>query len=176
MHNSSKNWSFEIKQVMNNICLSDQFESKSVINLSKVDEHLNVYYARKWQEDVQHVPKLRTYRVFKTEFKTEEYVKLNMYKNERSIMCQFRSGVLPLRIETGRFISDALKQRLCRFCNTDAVEDEKHLLFECALYNNLRTTYSANIFNHDHSGTLDDKLVYHPRMLAKFLVHAYIPT
>ena len=47
---------------MNDIGLSDQFESKSVINLSKVDEHLNVFYARKWQEDVQHVPKLRTYR------------------------------------------------------------------------------------------------------------------
>ena len=86
LHNSSKNWSFEIKQVMNDIGLSDQFESKSVINLSKVDEHLNVFYTRKWQEDVQHVPKLRTYRVFKSEFKTEEYVKLNMYKNGRSIM------------------------------------------------------------------------------------------
>ena len=112
--------------------------------------------------------------------RTEEYIKLNMHKNERSIMFQFRNGLLPLRIEKGCFIGEALNQRLCRFCNTDVVEDEKHFLFECALYNNLRTTYSANIFNHDHSGTLDDKLVYamtnHPRMLAKFLVHAYIPT
>ena len=56
LHNSSKNWSFEIKQVMSAFGLSDQFESKSVINLSKVDEHLNVFYTRKWQEDVQHVP------------------------------------------------------------------------------------------------------------------------
>ena len=71
-----------------------------------------------------------------------------MYKNERSIMCQFRSGVLPLRIETGRFIGEALNQRLCWLCNTDAVEDE--FLFECALYNNLRTTHSADIFNHDN--------------------------
>ena len=64
------------------------------------------------------------------------------------------------------------------FCNTDAVEDEKHFLFECALYNNLRTTYSADIFIHDHSGTLDDKLVYamtnHPRMITNFLLHAYL--
>ena len=100
---------------MDDIGLGDHFESKSVINLSKVDEHLNVFYARKWQEDVHHVPKLRTYRVFKTEFKTEEYVKLNMYKNERSIMCQFRSGVLPLRNEMGRFIGEKLNQRVCRF-------------------------------------------------------------
>ena len=64
LHKSSKNWSSEIKQIMNDIGLSDQFESKSVINLSKVDEHLIVFYIRKWQEDVQHVPKLRTYKVF----------------------------------------------------------------------------------------------------------------
>ena len=91
-----------------------------------------------------------------------------MYNNERSIMCQLRSGVLPLRIETGRFISDALNQRLCLFCYTDAVEYEKHFLFESALYNNLRTTYSADIFNHDNSDALDDNLVYamtnHPRI------------
>ena len=87
-------------------------------------------------------------------------------------MCQFRSGVLPLRIETGRFNGEALN----RFCNTGAIEDEKHFLFECSLYNNLRTTHSADIFNHDNSCTLDDKLVFamtnHPRMSAKFLVHA----
>ena len=46
LHNSSKNWSSEIKQVMDDIGLGDQFESKSVINLSKVDEHLNAFYAR----------------------------------------------------------------------------------------------------------------------------------
>ncbi|WAR27263.1 hypothetical protein MAR_012967, partial [Mya arenaria] len=115
---SARETQTEMDTIYENLCsiikTDDQLESKSVINLSKVDEHLNVFYARKWQEDVQHVPKLRTYRVFKTEFKTEEYVKLNMYKNERSIMCQFRSGVLPLRIETGRFIGEALNQRLCR--------------------------------------------------------------
>ena len=54
---------------MNDIGLSDQFQSKSVINFSIVDEHLNVFYARKWQEDVHHVLKLRTYRVFKLNFK-----------------------------------------------------------------------------------------------------------
>ena len=47
-----------------------------------------------------------------------------------------------------------------------------------ALYNKLRTTYSTDIFTHYYVGTLDDKLVYamtnHPRMLAKFLVYAYL--
>ena len=32
LHNSSKNWSYEIKQVMDDIGLGDKFKSKSVIN------------------------------------------------------------------------------------------------------------------------------------------------
>ena len=121
LHNSSKNWFFEIKQVMNGIGLSDQFESKSVINLSKVDMHLNVFYASKWKEDVQH--------------ELIECSKLNLKQRSisnsiRSIMRQLRSGVLPLIIETSRSIGEALNQRMRRFCNTDAVEDEKIFLFE----------------------------------------------
>ena len=112
----------------------------------------------------------------KLNLKQRSMVKLNMYKNERSIMRQFRSGVLPLIIETGRLIGEALNQRLRRFCYTDAVEDEKHFLFESALYNTLRNRHSADIFIHDHSDTLDDNLAYamttHPRMLPKFLVQA----
>ena len=47
--------------------------------------------------------KLSTYQQFKGEYKTEKYVLLNLSRSERSLMAQFRSGVLPLRIETGRF-------------------------------------------------------------------------
>ena len=41
----------------------------------------------------------------------------------------FRFGILPLRIETGRFVNEALDNRLCRLCNSNAVEDEIHFLF-----------------------------------------------
>jgi hypothetical protein len=111
-NNSVNNWSYEIKQVMNVLGLNGYFESKSTVNLSKVDEHINDFYCRKWHTDVQHIPKLRTYRLFKNSFKLENYISLNTCKNERSILCQFRFGILPLRIETGRFVGEAVEHRL----------------------------------------------------------------
>ena len=86
--------------------------------------------------------KLRTYQQFKGEYKTEKYVLLNLSQSERSLMAQFRSGVLPLRIETGRFRHEPVDRRVCELCDaTDTVEDESHFLFHCKFYSDLRALY-----------------------------------
>ena len=82
--------------------------------------------------------KLRTYRTFKHEFKTKEYCKLILPPSHRSALCKFRCGVAPIRIETGRFENLKLDERKCPFCS--AVEDESHVLLECDVYNDLRTS------------------------------------
>jgi hypothetical protein len=37
-------------------------------------------------------------------------------------------GILPLAIETGRFTSQItpIENRICKFCNQNQIEDEKH--------------------------------------------------
>ena len=50
-----------------------------------------------------HGNKLQTYRVFKTEYKTEGYINLALPRLHRSSYAIFRCGVAPLRIETGRY-------------------------------------------------------------------------
>ena len=45
--------------------------------------------------------KLRTYRLFKTEPGLEDYTKLS--RQDRRLIVELRCGVLPLRIETGRW-------------------------------------------------------------------------
>ncbi len=47
--------------------------------------------------------KLRTYVKFKENICTEDYVKHCTPRRKRSLMTQFRIGILPLHIETGRF-------------------------------------------------------------------------
>ena len=49
--------------------------------------------------------KLRTYRLYKTSVKPEKYLKLQIPKRVRRIVALFRSGSLPLAIETGRYPS-----------------------------------------------------------------------
>jgi hypothetical protein len=44
--------------------------------------------------------KLRTYKLLKNEFGTEKCVELFMPKKYRSVLCKFRCGVAPIRIET----------------------------------------------------------------------------
>ena len=80
--------------------------------------------------------KLRTYRLFKSEFKVETYCKLLMPYSHRSAFARFRCGVAPIRLETGRYEHLAVEQRLCHFCNV--VEDEPHVILEYSHYEDLR--------------------------------------
>ena len=54
------------------------------------------------------------YMTFKTEYELEQYVYLNLAKNERSVLAQFRCGILPIRVETGRYVGELLEERFCR--------------------------------------------------------------
>ena len=73
----------------------------------------------------------------------------NVLKNKQSVYAQFRLGILPFAIETGRFknIKESVtgkfrntnvEERYCIICNSGAVEDEFHYLFECSVYQNER--------------------------------------
>ena len=71
--------------------------------------------------------KLRTYRQYKSDFKTEHYVKCNMDRGLRRVLAKFRSCNLPLAIETGRYNrpKTPVSERLCKYCHMDSIEDEK---------------------------------------------------
>ena len=164
---------------MDNLELTNVFETVSYVNLTEANTLVKGYYSRKWSNDIQTVAKLRTYRMFKTEFKCENYITLNLRKNERSALCQFRCGILPLRIETGRYIGETIEDRLCRFCSQNSIENEEHFIFECDLYNRIR----SNMFN-DIISTIDfqnystkDKFCFlfnnFPRKCAKYISQSY---
>ena len=52
-------------------------------------------------------------------------------------MAQFRCGILPLRLETGRFVGEPEYQRICKMCDSGQVENELYFLLECQFYNEL---------------------------------------
>ena len=59
-------------------------------------------------------------------------------RGQRSLLAQFRSGILPLKIETGRYQNIPPEFRLCIMCDRDVIEDESHFMFHCQLYDNIR--------------------------------------
>ena len=176
--NCCNNWTSELKSIMTKIDVSNCFREKTVINMTEAKSRIIYLYASIWRSDIQRIPKLRTYRTFKTEFTREQYLTLNLRKCERSVMCQFRTGILPLQIETGRYTGVPANQRYCVLC-TDSqhcVENELHFLFQCDRDNDLRNGKFKDLFNDNTS--LDVHLIHlmanRSRTLAKFLYQAYL--
>lgn len=45
----------------------------------------------------------------------ENYLEMHISKSLRSIIAQFRYGILPIRIKTGRYKREPLDKRICKF-------------------------------------------------------------
>ena len=173
-NNRCKNWPFRIKTHLNaiNCSLFDTVEQP--INKRKMIEQvtnsMKSIHVIKWAEIVNNDRgvsgrggnKLRKYRLFKSRYETETYCKTIMSSTHRSAMAKFRTGVAPLRIETGRYEGLPEAERTCIFCK-DHVEDEIHALFDCHLYNEIRLElfqYAQYVNNHFNSLTKLDKFVF----------------
>ena len=106
-----------------------------------------------WKKEVKKKPKLRTYLKIKENYTTENYVTLNLSREQRSFLAQLRSGTLPIRLETGRFVREKSEDRICQQCELQKVEDEIHFLFECELYNDVRKDFFDENVEEGFNGT-----------------------
>ena len=149
------------------------------MNLKDVEDRLLNKYKLEWANKIQSVSKLRTYRQIKTVFGTENYLLSTLSKGEKSYFAQFRCGILPLRVETGRYIGLHANERICTLCTSNEIEDELHILLKCSLYDDLRQTLIAKaVETNDTFLQLSDirKLIYmvekHYVYVAKFIINA----
>ena len=60
-------------------------------------------------------------------------------------LIEFRLGSHRLRVETDRWLplKPPTGQRICRHCDMNAVENEQHFLFHCALFTGIRQQHTA---------------------------------
>ncbi len=65
-------------------------------------------------------PKLRTYKLFKEEFKFENYLSSTKNLNHTLALFRFRISSHNLRIETGRYTRPKIpvNQRMCIYCTS----------------------------------------------------------
>ena len=61
------------------------------------------------------------------------------------LLAQFRCGILPLRIETGRYVGEKPEGRLCKICDSQQIEDETHFLLQRPFYSVLRDNLFSSI-------------------------------
>ncbi len=118
---------------------------------------LTQYYEQKWHDKPQREQairgsgqnKLRTYRQFKFSPQAEQYLKIVMPQKYRSAIAKMRTGVAPIRIETGLYERPAStsKQRICHFCALNAPETEEDVITRCSQYNDIRNALCHSALN-----------------------------
>ena len=158
-HRVCKNWVARVETQLRlagvNVEPGDDVHKK--VCLQKLSFLCEENTREKWLKEINRVGarrgkglnKLRTYRGFKQEFRTESYVISIGSRARRRALALFRSGVAPIRLETGRYERGKylpVKERTCYFCD-NIVESELHVILECPLYNDLR----EEMFHHCNS-------------------------
>ena len=92
----------------------------------------------------------------------EGYLLLLPNLKHMSTIARFRMSSHTLAIETGRHAKPkiAKEERKCRYCNLDEVEDEKHFLLKCPLYNKERLSLFNSVVLNVSDMSQGDVFVY----------------
>ncbi len=85
----------------------------------------------RWKLVMTLKPKLRTYIKFKEQFDIEQCINVCVSRHKRSLLAQFRIGVLHLAIEV------YLYKKECVLFNMNNIEDEMHMLCTYTLYQHI---------------------------------------
>ncbi len=151
-----KNWSYLVMEMlkcynMERFCNINQYilDKNTIFHL---EEEMFNKYKTDWctrMDSYGQGSKLRTYKLYKFSYCTEQYLLQNIPIRYRSAFAKFRCGVAPLKIETGRYERKELDERLC--INCDNVEDEKHVLLKCPLYEDLRQSMFIDVVGHNNN-------------------------
>ena len=146
-----------------NFCKITTPVDSQLINVMNFKIDLDSKQNQAWNNIRHQKVKLRYYNLFKFEINPEKYVVCNLTKSQRSLYAQFRSGILPLAIETGRFTNVSLSNRTCLLCNSGEIEDEFHFLCICIKYslerNKLYRKVERDVVNFDSLDDIDKFLL-----------------
>jgi len=138
---SKGNWNSDVYKLFVQIEKLDLYHSSAKVDIQAAKRLLIEHDKIEWYDNIQSVSKLNFYKLFKNEFSSESYVFKIHNRAHRSVFAQLRCGILPLKIETGRYTQIPIDFRLCIFCNSNVVEDEMHFLFDCDFYSTIRSNF-----------------------------------
>ena len=140
---------------------------RSFVSLFK--QRMKDMYIQEWNESITSKDVFQTYKLFKTNFVSEQYFEYIDIRCFRDCLIKLRLGVLPIN---GSFFKRMFKTDgnfLCEKCNVP--EDEEHVLKNCTLYNDIRQRY-LQFGNIPYTDVLRNGLPWNIRRLSMFLFNA----
>ena len=144
LDNNGKNcWASKVRMILCDTGFNVVWLQQSVGNvkmfLRAFKQRLVDLFIQEWDGSIRHSDRYDTYRSFKTLFEKEKYVYYMDMFCFRAAITQLRFNVLPLNNNMHRY-SESIRDKHCKFCR-NKIENEKHFLFECSAYDDLRTKF-----------------------------------
>lgn len=151
--NNKARWAYHVKSIWTSFDLENIWLNNGSLYPTKIlkllKNHMNERFCENWKYLIGHSActgygnvssKLRTYKLFKSEFNFENYLSFIKDYQIRRYFTKIRVSAHDLHIETGRYVRPPLPpdQRLCLICKSGVVENEEHFLLHCTMYNNER--------------------------------------
>jgi hypothetical protein len=138
--NGKQCWASKIREVLSRSGFYFVWLFQGVGDINKFlrlfKQRLIDMFVQEWSATVHDSERYETYRSYKSVFATESYLSEIEPYCFRVALTQLRMGVLPINNNMFRY-SGNHAARNCPFCLT-AIEDERHFLFVCPLYVDLR--------------------------------------
>ena len=127
-----------IETGFSNIWQTQTFKSIEWLKQS-IKQTLLDQFLQDWNSSVHNSPKAFNYRIFKTDFKFEEYFYILDEQNSL-LLCKFRTTNHKLTIEKGRWSNIPRENRYWELCQKNQIGDEYHYIFECTNLSEKRTS------------------------------------
>ena len=139
----TKSWVTVIEIISKKLYITrDDIYQRKIRALEKLRSSLKNELTKRWKHDLFDDQrrrncgnKLRSYRLFKSDFRFEEYLLSVKSPKSRKQMTQLRLSSHHLHIETGRHAIPYKEpsDRICTYCNTKDIEDEILFVMKCSL-------------------------------------------
>ena len=129
--------------------VKESYKINSVIQLTrKLHMKITKEFKKTWKDQInspngrdgKESNKLRTYNLFKKEFKLEKYLCTIKNFNQRRCLAKLRLSDHNLEVELGRRMrpKKKLEDRICKKCKTNKIDDEMHFILNCSHFENER--------------------------------------
>ena len=114
------NWAFQIKQILDNLGLSNIwiYQNRIDISFDLIKQRIFDTYKQSWYSSVNNSNRLEMYARYKHNFELENYWNFITEKKYKVALTQFRLSSHDLAIERGRYENINRSERICKLCNS----------------------------------------------------------
>ncbi len=131
-------WVKNLKHILTYCCMDDCLELHSKCDFDVPQACMKVLNRDNWWLEAGTKTKLRTFVQFVCRIDPQGLSKCNLCRNHPSLISRLKCGVLPLKLEVGRFNNAKIETRLCACCTEGVIETEAHFVNDCTAFENER--------------------------------------